>query len=95
MKIKISDYEVTMNSGRIYTAAELLTPKDPSGQRNIFDTIVIFYNGTMVGDDDIGGPSFEMVDWMWGASGLTVDEIWGFLIETAEADDKRREQEGR
>ena len=93
MKIRINDYEITLNSGRVYSAAELLTPSPLNGQRKTFDIIGVFYNGIVDEDDDTIECAFEMVDWEFGVSDMTADDIWSFLIETAEEDDKRREEE--
>ena len=93
MKLRINDYEVTMDSGRVYSAAELFTPNPLIGKRKEFDTLAVFYNGIVDEDDDPIECTFEMVDWEFGVSDMTADDIWTFLIETAEVDDKWREEE--
>lgn len=95
MKIRLSDYEITMNSGRTYAAAKLLTPKNPNGDCKTFDTLAVFYVGTVDAYDDLIEAGFDMVDYEWGGDDMTADEIWSFLVTTAEEDDKRRDITGR
>lgn len=92
MKIRINDYEIIMDSGRVYTAADLSTPKATDGQRKSFDTIAVFYNGTVDENEDITECDFEMVEWTFGAGSMKPDDIWSFLMQTAIDDDKRREE---
>lgn len=93
MKISIEGYEVIMDSGRVYSAADLLTPKSSNGQRKSYDTIAVYYHGTVDINEDITECDFEMVDWVFGADSMKADDIWSFLMETAIEDDKRREEE--
>lgn len=95
MKIKISDYEITMNSGRTYAAAKLTTPNNPSGECKTFDTLAVFYTGMVDKDDVLIEAGFDMVNYEWGGDDMTVDEIWDFLVKTAEDDDKWRDITGR
>lgn len=93
MKIRVNDYEVIMDSGRVYSAADLLTPKSSNGQRKSYDTIAVYYHGTVDINEDITECDFEMVDYTFGADTMSLNDIWSFLMETAIEDDKRREEE--